>query len=588
MLQAGLQQPLSPSQASPSRPRTTLRGRLILWIWLALALPVLAQSSPVDQAVRAALEGDLGRAESLLSPADNPEQVMALGLVRQLQLRLEEAADLYQSASPAYPAEAAFRLGNLELLAGREVQAAVRYRQALQVDPTAPVARYNLALATGTSPGPYDQPAGWCLVRHPIQTRLRFLELRSENLLQAAYLARGEDLQAACEFTREPDPQLWLRRARIAPPARRQVLAWRYLISTLEATGRDADLVVWGPGLLPGGKSSLTFGVLAEGAVVDIADGRGLGLRVPPDGHALRVGPDGTARVWVRNPLPTAIGRIELEGPGRLASGYRTSHPAAPGWELVAPALLPYLLESPFLSQKERQARLEPLLEQTDLRLFVLQELGSLALQQGDLALAERHWQAALAEDPEWEATRYNLATLHLLQRRYEAARQVLDELQRLLPGSRVAYQERLRLAVLLQNPYEALAICRAYGERFPHDPYPAYVAGEILAGGERLEPALELARSLVQSHPELTEPRYLLASLLGRSGQTRAQIEQLEWLLEHDPWPYRAQRMLAANFERMGVAQRARDLYREYLGSYWPILFEPATYLEIDQRLSP
>lgn len=587
MLPAGLQQPLTAPPGSSARPRPCLRGR---WIFLALCLALLLPARPqdVDEALKAALSGDLPRAESLLTPARDPRALMALGLVRQLQLRFDAAGALYQQAQSAFPAEAAFRLGNLDLEQQQAVQAAVRYRQALQADPSLLLARYNLAVATGSSPGPYPSAAGWCLVRYPLQTRLRFLELRSENLIQARWLAQGatteEQLQQACEFTRQPDPGLWLARARVAPAGRRAVLVWRYLLTTLEPTGRECDLAVWGPGTIHG-KASLTLGVLKDGAVVDAADDAGLGFRVPPLGHMLRIGPDGTARVYFAGDLPQAIGRLKIEGRGRLAVGYRLAR--SPAWDLVPESLLPYCLDCPYLTAQERRQRLEPLLEQPDLRLFALQELGNLALQEGDLAGAERLWRQALEVDPGWEVTAYNLAMVELLGHRYEAARAELDALQQRLPASRVAYQERLRLAVLLQNPYEALRLCQAYQQAFPHDPYPVYAAADILSEGERLEPALEIARSLVGDHPELAEPRYLLATLLGRSGQTRAQVEQLEWLLLHDPWPYRAQRMLADNLERMGVPERARELYREYLGSFWPILYEPTTYLEVDAHFS-
>lgn len=547
-----------------------------------LLLPARAQD--VDEAMRAALSGDLPRAESLLTPARDPRALMALGLVRQLQLRFEEAGALYQQAQGAFPAEAAFRLGNLDLAQQQAVQAAVRYRQALQADPNLLLARYNLAVATDSSPGPYPSATGWCLVRYPLQTRLRFLELRSENLIQSRWLAQGatteEQLQQACEFTRQPDPALWLARARVAPPGRKAVLVWRYLLTTLEPTGRECDLAVWGPGTLRG-KSSLTFGVLKDGAVVDAADDAGLGFRVPPQGHTLKIGPDGTARVYTGGDLPQAIGRLKIEGQGRLAAGYRLTRP--PAWDQVPPALLPYCLDCPYLSVPERRQRLQPLLEQPELRLFVLQELGNLALQEGDLAEAERQWRRALAADPGWEVTAYNLAMVELLQHRYQAARAELDALQERIPASRVAYQERLRLALLLQNPYDALSLCKSYQQAFPHDPYPIYAAADILSEGERPAAALEVIQGLVSEHPELSEPRYLLATLLGRDGQTRAQVEQLEWLLLHDPWPYRAQRMLADNLERMGVAERARMLYRDYLTSFWPILYEPTTYLEVE-----
>ncbi len=538
---------------------------------------LLAPAPAQDEALRAALSGDLPRAESLLEPADTPEKVMALGLVRQLQLRFSEAAELYQEGARKYPAEAAFRLGMLEKT---PVQAAIRFRHALQADPSLSLARYNLAVATQSSPGPYEGSAGWCLVRFPGQPRLRFLELRSENLIQARWMAQGqtteEALQAACEFTREPDPELWLQRARVAPGPRREVLVWRYQLAVLEPTGRDCDLAVWGPALLDG-KTHLTFGVLRDGRVVDAADDHPLGLRVPEGGHALSIDTRGTARVWTR------AGQIVLGQLGvRLAPGYRWSRP--PVWDLLpAGPLRDYCVDSPFLTVDQRRQRTESLLAEH--RLFALQELGNLALQRGDLAGAERHWRQALETDPGWELTAYNLAMVELLQHRPEDARKELDALQARIPASRVAFQERLRLAVLLQNPYEALKICQDYGARFPHDPYPVYAAAEILADGERLEPALEVLQGLVRSHPDLAEPRYLLATLLGRSGQARAQMDQLQWLLDHDPWPYRAQRQMAELMERLGQHDRAVELARAYLGSFWPVLFEPATYYELSER---
>lgn len=537
-------------------------------MWL-LCAPTAAQD--VSQALKAALSGDLPRAESLLAPADEPEVMMALGLVRQLQLRLPEAAELYAKAAPAYPAEAAFRLGLLEPPA----QAAVRYRQALQADPGLSMARYNLAVATDTSPGPYEGKAGWCLVRFPLRTPLRFLELRSENLVQARWLAQSQELQLACEFTRNPDPSLWLARARLAPPERRTVLAWRYLLATLEPTGRDSDLAVWGPGTIHG-KPSLTLGVLPSGLVVDAADDSSLGIRVPGGGHALHVTPDGVVRVWTRE-RSIPIGKLAVQG--RVISGYRVTRP--PAWDLLPAEVVEYALTGPFESLERRRERASRLTG-----LFGLQEQGNLALQAGDLAAAEGFWRKALERDPDWELTAYNLAVVKLLQGDVRAARAELDALQERLPGSRVALQERLRLAVLMQNPYEALSVAQAYGKAYPHDPYPVYAAAEILGDGERLEPALEIIRGLVANHPELAEPRYLLAALLGRDGQTAAQNEQLQWLIDQDPWPYRAQRMLAANLERLGQRELALGLYRQYLGSYWPILFEPTTYFEVDAHV--
>ncbi|MEW6282072.1 MAG: tetratricopeptide repeat protein, partial [Candidatus Eremiobacterota bacterium] len=503
-----------------------------------------------------------------------------------------------------YPSEAAFRLANLDLREGRARPAAVRYRQSLQRQPDQAVALYNLAVASDRPEEALrlldqallkDPPGGYSLARSPGPLPYRVLEMKSDSHLAAraaalrGRLARDERLlQEACERTDRPDPELWLERARLARPEVVPVFLWRYLVDTLEPTRRDSDLCLWGPGTLPGGVRSLTFGVRPDGTVVNAQTRQPLGLTVPDKGHMLSFSPDGTAHVFrLLTPLPVAIGRLKVDGEGRVVPRYRLRTESQEAWQAIrSRPVLHWMLQSPYRSAAERRRPLEDMLADPETALFARWELGTLALQEGTLMEARSHWEACLQKAPEVEQVYYLLATVSLLERRPDRAREVLDRLQERVPGSRMAYQSRLRLALLVKNPYEALAISQVYAERFPADPWPRYAAAEILSEGGRTEPALELARQLVESHPALVEPRYLLATLLGRVGHTSAQIEQLELLLDNDPWPFRAQRMLAANLERMGARDRAMELYREYLASLEALLYEQATYLEVDAHV--
>lgn len=594
---------------------------------LLLALPAAAEIPAAARAMLLLGRGDLEAARALLVTApDTAETELARGALAEAEGDFAAAAGHYRGAARELPAEAAHRLGTLALREGRPADARRRFEFALKSQPDHALARYGLALALEAEGKAaealvqadrvlaLDPAPAYGLVRNLTHGRFDTLELAPVNLVRAQALilqgrlrhALGQagasaSWQAASDLAPAEllEPLLNLARSEEDPGVAALWLQ-AFLESSVEPTGVEADLAVWGPGAvrvyLPGGRveevRSLRLGVDPDGRVIRVGGGT-LGIRLPEGAHGMTVDRDGTVRAWQQD-RRHMVGRLPLVGADvEVLAGFRERDPgAAEGWALAralgedTERLLRML---PFLPARSQVTLLAPLTE-TPLAPLARARLGALYFGQfqasrrlEDLAEARRQWTELRRLEPDLQFPLLNLATASLVDGDFEEARTLLGEA---VPERSLPVRLEIQLAMAQGQWDRASEAALRYRTRFPHDPYPRYAQAEILAAQDRKTEALAAVDELIALNPALAEARYLRVRLLGRLGDLKRQRAELEALLEIDPSPYRAQRLLGTLLDRTGETARALELYRLYLASPEALVYETEDWVGTEVRV--
>lgn len=633
---------------------------LLTALFLALAAqPGAAEDllPPLARAGLALARGDLDQAEALLGKVPpGASRQLTLGLVRQLQGRVDEAEALYRQAAAESPGEAWFRLGMLEQVRGRPRQALEAYQRCLEHEPGQAFAHFNAAriLADLGRPGEarrhldrvleLDPLAAYALVRGLSRQPLHSLNLVPVNRLHAAaLLLRGQladsadDLQASSDLDPQVSGPAWLALGRQA--LNRGDLAtavlWlqAYLEGAMVATGVSSDLAVWGDGWfrvgLPGGgwgyTRSLRLGVDGQGRLV--SDAGSLGVRLPPGAQNVHVDRGGVVRAWLGTALPVPVGRLVLyrlpenarlepfgpalvlEGevgptaflpgpgaPGEIVAGHRLDHPdTLAAWRMLRqapPEIQEFVRSQPFESFAEQARRLQEMARDPRWEALARVRLGSLyygrftrEMQQADLVEAARQWSRAAELRPDLAFVRLNLVGLLFLQGETGRALELLQGLSARQPQRVLPWQLLVAVPLARGDLAAASSAALAFHQRFPNNPYPVYAQAEMLALAGQTARALALLDELLARDPGQIETRYLLVHLLAREGQVVRQERELRLLLEMDPTPYRARRLLAGLLDRLGQKSEAVELYRLYLASPEPLVYETDEYARTTRR---
>jgi len=593
------------------------------------------QADPATRAARLLARGDLPAARVLLADApQTPRNDLVRGLLAELEGQHDRAARLYRRARRQLPAEADFRLGNLELRAGRPGRAVRHYQQTLRLDPDRALAHYHLALALEQLGHPdralphldralaLDPPEPQDLVRTVTRGLHAALEVTPVNLVRSrALLARGRVLQALGRAEASEDWQacsdsgggqtseslFHLGQAAVDRGDVGEAALWlqAFLENSVEPTGLDVDLTVWGQGTiqawLPDGRTqqvrSVRLSVDPQGRL-GCGGGATLGVRLPAQAFGMQVDREGVVRVWQPEArMPRAVGRLTLSSDQvQLLSGYREADPLAPrAWATLASLgseIEQLVMVLPFLPPSTQVGTLAPLSE-GPLAPLAQARLGSLYFNRfqasrriEDLHEARRRWQALRHSNPDLQFPVLNLATVALLERQF-------DEVTALLTGLRDAHPSRtlpdillIQLLLALREEDACLLACDRLLERTPHAPFPRLARAEVLAARNDREAALVETEALLAENPDLVEGHYLLVRLLGRQGNVQRQQAELERLLGLDPTPYRARRMLAALLDRLGQTPRALELYRRYLATPEALVYETDEWVAAEVRI--
>ncbi len=452
--------------------------------------------------------------------------------------RLADAQRLYGAWLARHPDDA-FAIYNLSLCGGGDV------KRCLELDP--PLA-YGMVFANGEV-----KPVN--LLRLRAGTRLAST---SKSFAWA---------QATSDWELSGDFSLALVRAQVAPRELAAHFYQDYLESALLSTGRTDQVAVWGPG------TSFTLSVSPEGRLTPP------GVQLPPSAHALSVTPEGYIRCFtLTSSAPTTVARVRLADPlSRTLQGFSWGSSPDSVWEeLRGLGALEKVARSPFLSLTERR---ELLLG--DDSAYGTVRLARLALEDAALRPVALERLRRLLEISPFDEGEYLAASLELLAGKVSLAEGRLLRLGTLEPAR--ARPWRLLVAMWrARGDYDrALALVKRFSARFVNDPYPRFLQADLLAQLGGVGESLSLLRGL----SSWVEPLYLEARLAGRSGQVARQKAILEELLGKDPWPYRAERLLAGLCERLGETERAIELYKRYLRSIEAAVSERQDYVEASAR---
>jgi Flp pilus assembly protein TadD len=207
--------------------------------------------------------------------------------------------------------------------------------------------------------------------------------------------------------------------------------------------------------------------------------------------------------------------------------------------------------------------------------------LARLALEDAELRPAALERLRRLLEGLAFDEGEYLAASLELLAGKAVLAESRLLKLTALEPPRAQPWRLLVQMLTARGDLEGALEMAGRYAARFPADPHPRYLQADLLARLGRAPQAL----TVLQGLEDRVEPLYLLARLAGRQGQVTRQRELLERLLGLDPWPYRAERLLAALCDRLGETERAIELYKRYLRSIEAAVYERQEYVEASAR---
>lgn len=461
-----------------------------------------------------------------------------------------------------------FTLGNQALSEGRVADAQRLYQSWLERHPKDAFAIYNLSLCGVGDVGrclELDPPLAYGMVFAEGEVKpVNLLRLRAGTRLASSAKSFAW-AQATSDWELTGDSSLALVRAQVAPKELQAHFYQDYLESALISTGRTDQVAVWGPG------TSFTLSVSPEGRLSP------LGVTLPPTAHALSVTPEGYVRCFTLNSQVT-VTRVRLADPvSKTLQGFSWGSSPDSVWEeLRGLGALEKVARSPFLSLSERR---ELLL--ADDSAYATVRLARLALEDASVrAVALERLRRVLEVTP-FDEGDYLAASLELLAGKVSLAEGRLQRLGGLEPARARPWRLLVALWTARGEFDRALQCAEQYGRRFANDPHPRYLQADLLARLGRVPEAL----GVLQGLSAWVEPLYLEARLAGRSGQVARQKAILLELLGKDPWPYRAERLLAGLYDRLGETERAIELYKRYLRSIEAACFERQEYVEASAR---
>ena len=268
--------------------------------------------------------------------------------------------------------------------------------------------------------------------------------------------------------------------------------------------------------LSPSSADTLQRGLADPSPLVRIAALRGLEALPPPQRYPF-------AEALLQDPLRAV--RIEA---ARVLAGV-SEETLATGQRLALRRALGEYVQSQELNADRADARTN---------------LGNLFQQRGDLTRAESEFRRAIELDPLFPVSYVNLADLYRLQRRDQAAANVLAEGLARLPESAALHHALGLLQVRGGDMDGALSSLGAAARLDPQEPRFAYVYGVALNSAGRAE-AVPVLRRALQRHPYDRDILFALVTML-RDGGEIAQAQSLaRRMLEIRPDDVQARQLL-------------------------------------------
>jgi tetratricopeptide (TPR) repeat protein len=154
-------------------------------------------------------------------------------------------------------------------------------------------------------------------------------------------------------------------------------------------------------------------------------------------------------------------------------------------------------------------------------RLAARQQLAWLCQRQGRLAEAQRHWRAALDEEPELAGAWLGLGEVCLAQGRLEEAAALVARLEAAAPGGEAAVVLRARLLCQQGQPCQARQVLEAFLKGSPQSLAAWTVLSHLLLrAGNEPAAAEQALRAILRLDPGNAEARHHLAVLYRHQGR--------------------------------------------------------------------
>lgn len=262
----------------------------------------------------------------------------------------------------------------------------------------------------------------------------------------------------------------------------------------------------------PEGALALQDGVRSVDPVIRLGAARGL------EGHPPEVAVGLGQRL-----LADSIRAVRVDAARVLASVEASRIPAE------ARALLEEALEAPLEEHREVQ---QVNLDRAEARV----NLGWLALREGEAAVAEREYRAALRLQPDFTGGYVNLADLLRMQGRDAEGEALLREGLERAPGAPELLHAVGLTLVRLGRTAEAVPLLREASALAPHDARLAYVYAVALHSGGDTSAAVEWLEAFLGERPGNREALLGLSGLHLDAGDREAALARVQTLLELDP----------------------------------------------------
>ena len=186
---------------------------------------------------------------------------------------------------------------------------------------------------------------------------------------------------------------------------------------------------------------------------------------------------------------------------------------------------------------------------------------GKTALDQHDLAEAEKHFRAGLGREPNHVGALSGLGWVYLLAAQHEAASAAFGHCMSVSPKEVDCLRGSAGVATAKGNPAQAKAQLNKAVAQAPHD---ARVQSSLalleLASGE-VDEAITRYRGLIPREPDRAEYRLGLAEAHLRARDFTAALSEIEAGLSGEPGPKRTQAMLLQAQGRALVASASKHL---------------------------
>ncbi|MEB3359769.1 MAG: tetratricopeptide repeat protein [Synechococcales bacterium] len=192
---------------------------------------------------------------------------------------------------------------------------------------------------------------------------------------------------------------------------------------------------------------------------------------------------------------------------------------------------------------------------------------GNALQRQGQLAAAYRHYQAAIALQPDQAELYVNLGSLAAQQQQWSQAIAHYQHAIALQPNFAGAYRNLARLWEILQQPHAA-ADCWDQAQSLEPtwvEAEPYLNLGEILHQQGKADRAIAHYRQAIQLQPEVLDPYLKLGKLLSDQGDERGAIALYRTALAHHPQQPDLAYRLAQAFGRQHQWERAIAYYRRF-----------------------